>query len=136
MQIVPFNFDGGEVRVITRDGEPWFVLTDVCRVLEHSNPSMAGQALDDDERSKLSLGRQGEATIISEAGLYRLVMRSDKPQAKPFQKWVTAEVLPSVFLSRFGYGTQFLHPDTTVGGKIEPPQLVTASILGDIAREL
>ena len=105
MSLIPYDFDGTPVRTITRDGEPWFVLADVCRVLEHSNPSKAAQALDEDERSSLTLtsgygtspnGGNPNVTIISEPGLYRLLMRSDKPQAKPFQKWVNAEVLPSI----------------------------------------
>ena len=57
---------------------------------------MRSSTLDEDERAKLDLGRQGEAWTVTESGLYRIIMRSDKPQAKPFQKWVTGEVLPSI----------------------------------------
>jgi len=102
VSLIPYNFDGQPVRTITRDGEPWFVLADVCRVLEISNPSQAATRLDDDEKYTLTqnegiAGPQVQSlTVISEPGLYRLLMRSDKPQAKPFQKWVNAEVLPSI----------------------------------------
>lgn len=91
-----WNFEDHEVRTVEIDGEPWFVLADACKVLELSNPSMVAKKLDDDERTKFDLGRQGETTIINESGLYTVVLRSDKPQAKPFRKWVTSEVLPSI----------------------------------------
>ena len=80
----------------TRDGDPWFVLADVCKVLEHSNPSKAADGLEDDEWSKLSLGRQGMGIVIGEAGLYHLILRSDKPLAKAFQHWVAHDVLPII----------------------------------------
>ena len=70
------------VRVLTIDGEPWFVATDVCNILELSNTTIALSNLRDDERSKFNLGRQGETNFINEAGLYRLMMRSRKPQAE------------------------------------------------------
>lgn len=98
--IVPFDFETQPVRVHHRDGAPWFVLADVCRVLEHSNPSMAAKLLDDDERDALSItdpiGRAQEATVISESGMWRLVLRSRKAAAKRFTKWITSEVLPSI----------------------------------------
>lgn len=96
MPVVPFSFESHEVRVVTLDDEPWFVAADVCEVLVHSNPTVAIQTLDDDERAKKSLGRQGEIWMISESGLYTLIFRSNKPQAKPFRRWVTHEVLPSI----------------------------------------
>ena len=69
--IATFNFQSNQLRTIKgADGEPWFVLADVCAVLELSNPSMVASRLDDDERAKFNLGRQGEATIINESGLY------------------------------------------------------------------
>jgi prophage antirepressor-like protein len=93
-----------EIRVIKRDGEPWFVLNDVCHVLGIGNPSMAARRLRDREKDDLSLadpiGREQETTIISEQGLYRLVMRSDKQEARSFQDWVVGEVLPSIRKTR------------------------------------
>ena len=86
----------GSVRVIMRENDPWFVAADVCKCLDHSNPSVVIAGLDEDERAKESLGRQGETNIISESGLYTLVIRSNKPEAKDFRRWVTHEVLPSI----------------------------------------
>nr|DAF54007.1 MAG TPA: repressor domain protein [Siphoviridae sp. ctFgp7] len=96
-----FDFDENPVRVIEKDGEPWFVAADVCRVLDIQNPSDAIKCLDDDERARYCLGRSangggGETNIINESGLYNLIFRSRKPEAKRFRKWVTAEVLPSI----------------------------------------
>lgn len=94
-------FEGKEVRVRDRDGLPWFILADVCKALELSNPSVAAQSLDDDERAKLNLGGGREATIISESGLYTLVLRSRKAVTAGtlehrFRKWVTNEVIPGL----------------------------------------
>lgn len=91
-----FTYNGNEVRTIQKDGEPWWVLKDVCEVLELSNPSRVAERLEEDERSNFKLGRQGEAIIINESGLYNVILRSDKPEAKPFRKWVTSEVLPTI----------------------------------------
>ena len=86
----------GEIRMVLIDNEPWFVATDVCKILERSNPTVAMASLEPYERSKFNLGRQGEANIISESGFYTLVLRSKKPIAKPFRLWVTTEVLPTI----------------------------------------
>lgn len=91
-----FNASNQQVRTIILDGEPYFVAKDVCDVLGHTNPSVAIQMLDDDERTKKSLGRQGDAWFVNESGLYNLIFRSNKPEAKPFRKWVTSEVLPAL----------------------------------------
>lgn len=95
-EVTNWTFGETEVRTIELDGEPWWVLSDVCKVLELSNPTVVGNRLEEDERSKFDLGRQGTATIINESGLYSVILRSDKPQAKPFRKWVTGEVLPTI----------------------------------------
>ena len=91
-----FSFEQREIRVIEKDGEPWFVAADVCAVLGLTNTTKSLQGLEEDERSNFRLGRQGEANIINEPGLYRLLMRSDKPEAKAFQRWVTHDVLPQI----------------------------------------
>lgn len=96
-EIKKFDFKGAPLRTLTdKAGEPWFVAKDVCDILGHSNVSMALDRLDDDERSKFNLGRQGETNIVNEAGLYVLVLGSRKPEAHEFQRWVTHEVLPSI----------------------------------------
>lgn len=91
-----FNYQSNEVRTVTKDGEPWFCLTDVCRVLGLSNPRSVADRLDQDERCKFDLPRQGETWFINESGLYSVILRSDKPEAKPFRKWVTSKVLPAI----------------------------------------
>lgn len=96
-EIQKFDFKGASLRTLTdKAGEPWFVAKDVCDILGHSNVSMALDRLDDDERSKFNLGRQGETNIVNEAGLYVLVLGSRKPEAHEFKRWVTHEVLPSI----------------------------------------
>lgn len=92
-----FDFEDNAVHVVDIDGEPWFVAADVCRVLEIQNPTDAVKNLDDDEQSRYCLGSGGsDRIIINESGLYNLIFRSRKPEAKKFRKWVTAEVLPSI----------------------------------------
>lgn len=86
----------GTIRTVILNGDPWFVAKDVCDILGTTNPTMAMEGLEDFERAKFNLGRQGEANIISESGFYTLVLRSRKPIAKPFRIWVTSEVLPAI----------------------------------------
>lgn len=96
-EIRKFDFRGASLRTLTDEaGEPWFVAKDVCDILEISNPSDALKRLDDDERSRFNLGRQGETNIVNEAGLYVLVLGSRKPEAHEFKRWVTHEVLPQI----------------------------------------
>lgn len=91
-----FNFDSHTVRTVLIEDQPWFVATDVCEALGIQNVTQAVARLDDDERSMFNIGRQGEACVINESGLYNLVLGSRKPEAKRFKKWVTAEVLPAI----------------------------------------
>lgn len=94
-----FVYSGAEVRTVRKDGTPWFVLKDVCGVLGISKYRDVAERLDPDERGPVrvdTLGGSQEMTCISESGLYNVILRSDKPEAKPFRKWVTAEVLPAI----------------------------------------
>lgn len=94
-----FNYNGYKVRTIQKDGEPWWVLKDVCEVLGLSSPHKVFERLDDDEKGRNqipTLGGEQEMTVVNESGLYNVILRSDKPEAKPFRKWVTSEVLPSI----------------------------------------
>lgn len=97
----PFSYAGRPIRVVELNGEPWFVAADVCAVLDIGNVSMALERL---AEADISLTEVWSATnnraypykIISEGGLYELIIRSDKPEARPFRRWVTSEVLPSI----------------------------------------
>ena len=99
-EVQVWNYEGAEVRTVQIDGEPWFVLADICRELELSTPARVAERLEKDEVSQTHtidrMGREQKTTIINESGLYTVILRSDKPQAKPFRKWVTSEVLPSI----------------------------------------
>lgn len=99
-EIQAFNYQSNEVRTVVQNGEPWFALKDVCAVLGITNHKNVATRLDDDEKDVVHLadpiGRKQETTIINESGLYSVILRSDKPEAKPFRKWVTSEVLPSI----------------------------------------
>lgn len=91
------NEEFGEVRTVKNEKDIWFVAKDVCEILDLSNTTVAIQNLDEDEVTKLNLGSQfGETNFINESGLYTLIIRSRKPEAKKFRKWVTNEVLPSI----------------------------------------
>ena len=89
------NYESSEVRTVQVNGEPWFVLSDVCKVLELSTPARVAERLEKDEVSQTHtidrMGREQKTTIINESGLYTVILRSDKPQAKPFRKWVPSE---------------------------------------------
>lgn len=104
-EIQKFDFKAAVLRTLTdEEGEPWFVAKDVCDILGMSNPSMAVIALDKDEVAQIdpkdylgSENRSNQAVnIVSEPGLYKLIMRSRKPEAKEFQRWVAHEVLPQI----------------------------------------
>lgn len=90
------NEEFGEVRTVVLNSEPMFCLADVCKALDIKNATDVAKRLDDDERTRLNLGRQGETNFVTESGLYAVILRSDKPNAKKFRKWITGEVLPSI----------------------------------------
>ena len=123
-ELAIFEFEQNDVRTITDEhGEPWFVARDVCDVLELSDTSMAIRHLDEDEKGTSNVCTPGgtqQVSVISESGLYALIMRSNKPQAKPFRKWVTSEVLPAIRKTG-GYITA--QPDET------PEQIMAKAIL-------
>lgn len=95
-----FNYQNNEVRTVELNGEPWFVLKDVCAVLGISHITDTAKRMDEDEVGQTevidSIGRSQSTYVINESGLYNVILRSDKPEAKPFRKWVTSEVLPSI----------------------------------------
>lgn len=103
-----FDYKGKQVRTIQKDGETWWVLKDVCGILGISKYRDTASRLDEDERGSVRVdtpGGEQEMTVVNESGLYNVILRSDKPEAKPFRKWVTAEVLPSIRKTG-GYGRQ------------------------------
>lgn len=106
------NLELGDVRVLNRDGNPWFVAADVCKALEISNSRDAIARLDDDEKAAVGLTdtssngvtQKREMSVVNEPGLYTLVLGSRKPQAKAFKRWITHDVIPAI--RRTGaYGT-------------------------------
>ena len=113
------NQEFGELRTVVKGGEPWFVAKDVCAALEVANPTQAVGRLDADERAMFNIGRQGETNIVSESGLYSLVLGSRKPQAKPFKRWVTHDVIPSIrkhgaYMTPETIEKALLNPDTII----------------------
>lgn len=100
-EITPFNFEGNSVRWVWIDGEPWFVALDVCEVLGIQNARMAVDRLEREDVSfadvhSESRGQSRPTNVINESGLYELIIRSNKPDARRFRRWITAEVLPSL----------------------------------------
>ena len=99
-EVQVWNYEGAEVRTVQIDGEPWFVLADICRELEISHVKDTATRIDEDDLGQTEvidrMGRSQKVWIINESGLYTVILRSDKPQAKPFRKWVTSVVLPSI----------------------------------------
>ena len=91
------NEEFGDIRTITKDNEPWFVASDICKALDLSNPTMAVQRLDEDERAKFNLGHpMYETNCVNEYGLYSLILASRKKEAKDFKRWITHDVIPSI----------------------------------------
>lgn len=110
-----FNYESKEIRTVEIGGNPWWVAKDVCDILELSDVSMSVSRLDEDEKGTSqidTLGGSQNMVIINESGLYNLIIRSDKPNAKPFKKWITAEVLPSIRKTgQYSIQTNSLAPD-------------------------
>lgn len=127
---IDLTFEGKVIRIVDQNGEPWFVLTDVCRALGIQNPTRAAARLDDDERSNLKLDRGGELLVVSSPGLNKIILRSDdaiKPGtfAHRFCRWVTHEVIPAIF--RYG---QYPPPPETEPEMLERPVLVEPWLAG------
>lgn len=99
MELQTFNFNALAVRVVTLNGQPWFVAADVALILGYTSTKDATRVLDEDEKGGHILPTPGgaqEFTIISESGLYTLILRSRRDEARRFRKWVTGEVLPAI----------------------------------------
>lgn len=119
-----FVYNEKNVRTVEKNGEPWFVLKDVCEVLEMdtSKIKQVADRLDGDEKGRYSVPTPGgvqESWVINESGLYNVILRSDKPEAKPFRRWVTGEVLPSIrkhgaYMTQETLQAALLSPDTMI----------------------
>ena len=113
-----FEFDSKNVRIVVKEGNPWFVAKDICGILEVKNVADALTRLDDDEKDIVSTDTPGgkqDAAIVSESGMYALVLGSRKPQAKAFRKWITSEVLPAL-REKGTYSIKPQEPDRPVLG--------------------
>ena len=98
-ELTIFNYGETPIRTIQNETGVWWVLTDVCKVLDLSTPGKVANRLDDDEKGMnqiLTRGGMQNVTTINEPGLYSVILRSDKPEAKNFKRWVTHEVLPAI----------------------------------------
>lgn len=106
MNIIPFDFESQPVRSVVIDGNPWFLASDLCRVLDYQNgPEAIRDHVDPEDKQSISLGLPGRVpTAVNEAGVYSLVLGSKKPQARAFKRWLIGEVLPSIRATG-GYGT-------------------------------
>lgn len=99
--LIPFDYGNHRIRIVTIDGDPWFVAADVCAVLDLADVRQAVERLDQDDRCQTPVvdaaGRMNPKTwVVSESGLYDLIIRSDKPEARPFRRWITTEVIPAI----------------------------------------
>lgn len=95
-----FEYSGHQVRTVLIENEPWFVLNDICKALHIVNPRNVADRIDPDAVRKTdvidSMGRKQSSTVVDESGMYEVVIRSNGDVARPFRKWVTKEVLPSI----------------------------------------
>lgn len=122
--ITPFSYEDHEVRVLDVNGEPWFVLADLCKVLGLANPAVVAKRLDKADVCQTDISSSGQRramTIVAEPGMYDVVVRSDSPAAKPFRRWVTHEVLPAIRRT----GIYAVEPQPQLSGK----ELLAAAVL-------
>lgn len=138
-ELMQFGFEGHQVRVVMRDGEPWWVAADVCDILGVGRPQDSVRYLDEDEKGRCLVDTpsgQQEMLVVNEPGLYSLILRSRKPEAKAFKRWVTHEVLPQIRRT----GSYSVHGryglTTEIGGFPVPTTYVGAlRLAADLAEE-
>lgn len=137
------NEEFGEIRTMTIDGEPWFVGKDVCNALDIGNPSQAISRLDDDEKVTLTTneghsGKLGGAqmlNVISEAGLYSLILKSRKPEAKAFKRWITHDIIPTIRKTG-GYVNDTAQFVESYFGQLEPNQKHALTMMFDESKRM
>ncbi len=133
-KVFTFNEKDAKVRIQVIDNAPYFIVKDLCEILEHSNHKVAVKGLDEDEVRKVyltdSLGRKQETLAVNESGFYALVIRSNKPIGKKLRKWVTSEVLPSLRKTgRYELSSYAKQPKRKVGRRMSRGELVNAELL-------
>jgi anti-repressor protein len=138
--IQTFNFNNSNVRVhVDENNEPWWVAKDVCDVLKLTNNRIAVSVLDEDEKGCVSIadaiGRLRETTIINESGLYELIWKSRKPEAKAFKRWVKTVVLPSI-RKHGGYIAGMENPEMSEDELIERAYILMYSRMQEQEKEL
>lgn len=119
-----FSYNAQQVRTQLIDGEPWFVLADLCVILGLGSPHKVAERISEDDRNQTpvmdSLGRKQQTTIVNESGMYEVIIRSDKPEAKAFRRWLTSEVIPSIRKTgSYGTATKALSPDEIVAQALQ-----------------
>ncbi|MGW5387141.1 phage antirepressor [Nocardia sp. NPDC003963] len=134
--LMPFTYADTTVRTVVIDGEPWFVLADLCQVLGLTTPARVAERIDPAAVSQTHIssgGQQRAVSIVSEPGMYEVVIRSDKPEAVAFRRWITSEVLPTIRKTGGAYiapGSQaeldLTNPDTALDKLIEVAQVAKA----------
>ena len=130
-EIIPFDYESTQVRVIERQEEPWFVLADLCKVLGIANPRNVSARLDDELKNTVRLTdgiQRGNpnVTIVNESGMYEVILRSDAPNAKPFRRWVTSEVLPTIRKTGAYGAPQLTGPELVATALIEAQSMLEA----------
>ncbi|MEX5462501.1 Bro-N domain-containing protein, partial [Pseudomonas aeruginosa] len=99
MNLIPYDFNSKQVQVLVdENGEPWFIAMEIAEILGYSDAYEMTKRLDDDEKQNRQIAGFGPrgASTINESGLYSAIISSNKPEAKPFKRWVTHDVLPSI----------------------------------------
>lgn len=143
--LMPFTYEGATVRTVVIDGEPWFVLADLCVVLDIQNAGNVAARLDASDVRQADIrsgGQMRSMRIVNESGMYEVVIRSDKPGAVAFRRWLTAEVLPTIRKTGGAYiapGSQaeldLTNPDTALDKLIEVAQTAKAERARRLALE-
>ena len=131
-KIQVFNFEQMNVRTVDIDNEVWFVAADVANALGLTNVSVSLKSLDEDERSKFNLGRQGLVNVISEPGLYSFIGSSRKPEAKRFMRWVNHEVLPSIRQT----GSYQAQPSFRLPQNMQEMTMMVGNLMGEQKAEI
>lgn len=117
-----FNFSGHDIRIVTIDNEPWFVVKDIASAINASNGSSITKMVDDEDKGVnkvYTLGGNQDLATVNESGLYTILLRSNNPQAKPFRRWVTSDVLPTIrkhgaYMTDSKLEEALLNPDTLI----------------------